>query len=114
MESDNPKPVTSRPQLPAMPTTLMKKRFLYRSRFRTVTLEVKPSRFQRKPMYSRNTRLPAFGALGRMSEAGTSRRAEKLTNAAASVTQPTTAPMEPAAISVQYGVWKSGRRYMMA
>ena len=59
-------------------------------------------------------RLPGLGDLGRMSEAGTSRSVATLAMAAASVMQPMTAKMDTDAISAQYGVWKSGRRYMIA
>ena len=70
MESFTPKPVTSRAVHPAMPMTVMKNRFLYRNRFRAVTLWVNFIRFHRGVSRSRKMRLPALGALGSISRAG--------------------------------------------
>ena len=91
MDFFTPNPVTSREQLPAMPTMLMKKRFLYRKMFRTVTFQVKLNRFHRKGIRSRMTRLPALGALGRIRVAGTSFKDMPL---AARVARPVQARMD--------------------
>ena len=57
---------------PAMPTTVIRNRFLYRNRFRAVTLWIKESRDHRGVTLSSRIRLPLFGALGRISLEGAS------------------------------------------
>ena len=70
MLSRRPKPATSSAVQPAMPITVMKKRFLYRSRLRTVTFCVNFRRFHSGVIRSRNTRFPALGARGCSRRAG--------------------------------------------
>ena len=56
-----------------------------------VTFQVKVSRFQMGRTRSRNTRLPALGARGRMRLAGVSMRVERQAHSAAPVVQATAA-----------------------
>ena len=56
-----------------------------------VTFQVKDRRFHRGLMYSRNTRLPALGVLGRMRLAGVSMRVDRQAHRAAPVVQATAA-----------------------
>ena len=59
-----PKPTSMRPMLPAMPNTVIKRRFLYRKRFRIADFWEKLIRFQITGMSSRKTLLPSCGAGG--------------------------------------------------
>ena len=59
-----PKPMRSRAVQPATPSTVMKKRFLYRNRLRAVVFWEKLMCFHSGVMYSRKIRLPATGARG--------------------------------------------------
>ena len=54
----------SRAVQPATPSTVMKKRFLYRNRLRAVVFWEKLMCFHSGVMYSRKIRLPATGARG--------------------------------------------------
>ena len=64
-----PKPVMSSAVQPPMPIIIMTMRFLKRRMFRMETLCRNGSRFQSSGSRSSRMRLPAFGALGRISSA---------------------------------------------
>ena len=59
IESRTPKPVTNRAVHPAMPAMVINSLFLYRNRFRAVTLWVKERRFQMGVTRSSRIRLPS-------------------------------------------------------
>ena len=61
------------PIQPPIPNTVMKKRFLYRTKLRTVDFHVKFRFFQINGTRSRNTRFPCFGVGGRINSAACSR-----------------------------------------
>ena len=67
IEYFKPKPVTISAVQPATPTIVIKKRFLYLSKFLTVTFARKSSRFHIKFTRSNKTRLPFCGGFGRIS-----------------------------------------------
>ena len=90
MESWMPKPMSSRAVQPATPSTVMKKRFLYRNRLRAVVFWEKLMCFHSGVMYSRKMRLPATGARGRSRAAVFSRR---LARQASQVVMPMTAAL---------------------
>ena len=72
-----------------MPKIVIKNRFLYRMRLRTVDFWLKFSRLHNHPARSSNTRFPAFGGSGRMSTAGTLRSSRQQADSAASTVQAT-------------------------
>ena len=113
IESRTPKPVTNRAVQPAMPTTVMKKRFLYRNRLRAVTLWVKRMRRQTGRICSSKMRLPAFGAFGSIRLAGCSRSSAQQSFRVASRVQATAVPVAMVPKSVLKGVFRTGRSYMI-
>ena len=94
MESRRPKPVSKRAVQPVMPMMVMKNRFLYRKRLRAVTLWVNFIRRQRGVMRSKRMRLPAGGALGRMSWAAQSRREPRRAPRVAAITASRMSPAD--------------------
>src|ERR1035437_4249241 len=80
MESLSPKPVSIRAVHPAIPITVIKKRFLYRKIFLAVTFSMNPILFHIKGIFSRRTRFPILGALGRKSIAGVALREARIAN----------------------------------
>ena len=72
-----------------MPKIVIKIRFLYRMRLRTVDFWLKFSRLHNHPARSSNTRFPAFGGSGRISTAGTLRSSRQQADSAASTVQAT-------------------------
>ena len=72
MESRTPKPSRSRAEQQAIPRIIISRRDRYRNMLRTDTFWRKVSRRHSGAARSRSTRFPAFGAFGRMREAGTS------------------------------------------
>ena len=80
---------------PAMPITVIKKRFLYRNRFRQDTLAENRKCFQINGICSSRIRLPALGALGRISAAGVSRAVANIAHRVAPTVQAKPAPIAP-------------------
>src|SRR5699024_9982654 len=82
-------------------------------RLRQVTLYVNGSRFQIRPTLSSRIRLPALGARGRISAAGTScmvaRQEDQVTNMVIAISE----PAESTIISQRHGDRKFGTQYIM-
>ena len=72
-----------------MPKIVIKNRFLYRMRLRTVDFCLNFSRLHSQPTRSSNTLFPALGGSGRMSTAGTLRSSRQQADSAASAVQAT-------------------------
>ena len=107
-----PKPATSKALQPAMPITVMKKRFLYRKIFRAVTFQLNEKCDHSSGTRSSRIFLPIFGALGRISWLGTSISSLYTAANAASIVTPMTRPL---ASSMSPGCstnFSSGRLYM--
>ena len=99
---------------PAMPITVMKKRFLYRMRLRAVTLWVKVRWFQIRGIRSRKTRLPALGAFGSIRRAGFSRRVPAQADRVASMVHRIAADDDRAAYFTLKEATSGGRSYMIS
>ena len=108
-----PKPTSSNAIQPPMPKIVMKNRFLYRIRLRTVDFWLKFSRLHSQPTRSSNTLFPALGGSGRMSTAGTLRSSRQQADSAASTVQATARKEASREYPGFIGVSTSGRLLYM-
>ena len=103
MASCKPKPTSNKAVQPAMPITVINKRFLYKKRFLSVTFHENEMRRHKGRIRSRRIRFPALGARGSISGAGCSRKLESTEQMVAISVMPIPNPAEKTATSAFMG-----------